>query len=52
VSYTKPKASSGPVTVSAEDNAEGSSTESSKAVWREERGRTTPKLSDTATSGI
>jgi len=31
VSYTKPKASSGPVTVSAEDNAEGSSIESSKA---------------------
>jgi hypothetical protein len=52
VSYTKPKASSGPVTVSAEDNAEGSSTESPKAVWREERGRTTPKLSDTATYGI
>ena len=53
VSYTKPKASSDPVTVSAEDNAEGSSSiESSKAVWREERGRTTPKLSDTATSGI
>ena len=46
VSYTKPKASSGPVTVSAEDNAEGSFTASSKAVWREERGRTTPKLSD------
>ena len=45
-SYTKPKASSGPVTVSAEDNAEGSFTASSKAVWREERGRTTPKLSD------
>lgn len=51
-SYTKPKASSDPVTVSAEDNAEGSSIESSKAVWREERGRTTPKLSDTATSDI